>query len=238
MKRLSKHTVRTTVPRGNNIYFEILCYNSRSPDILLLASTNMPTMKHQFLALFALILCSGCSKAEISDARMRHLLAYDHGWIDLTVKASPPNLVPEMKECMVALSVNGESFLLESANFAAANAKGNPIGYRLPVPAGQLDVELTYSMCVKKPFTVKQTLALPKDHLATITLEGAKLTLDSTSAYNPASLDGVRAQLDNVRAKADKTELRLSGIDTLVMACLGLNIAGLALLLWRRKRTP
>jgi hypothetical protein len=168
---------------------------------------------------------------------MNHLMAGDHGWIDLTVKSPQPSKeTPRTKDCSVTFSVNGETLLREDANFIAADSNGSPVGYRFPAPSGKLDVELIYSLCVKEPFVIKQALNLPKDHLAMVTFDDRSLTIDSTSEYNPTSLDSVRSQLEGMRNDAADTDHRLSNTNSLVLICLALNVVALVLLLWRRRR--
>lgn len=173
----------------------------------------------------------------MSDARMSHLMAGDHGWIDLTVKAlSQPKDKFTANECTVMLVVNGESVLRESANFAVADAKGNSIGYRFPAPSGQLDVEFTYLSCVKEPFSIKQSLSLAKDHLAKVVFDGSNLVVSDSSAYKPTSLEAVGAEMKTMRDGVSETEKKLSNNRELILLCLGLNFLILVLLLWRRRR--
>lgn len=173
----------------------------------------------------------------MSDARMNHLMARDHGWIDLTVKSPQPSKEKSLtNDCSVTFSVNGETFLREGANFAAADSKGSPVGYRFLAPSGKLDVEVIYSLCVKEPFVIKQPLNLLKDHMAKITFDGRSLTIDGISEYNPTSLEWVRSQLEGMRNDAADTDHRLSKTNSLVLLCLALNVVALALLLWRRRR--
>lgn len=93
-------------------------------------------MRIRLLLLLLGLLCSGCGKAGVSDARMNHLLAVDHGWLDLTVTGAATT-PPVAGECVLGLSVNGEEVLRERADFAAAATRGVPVGYRLPAPAGR-----------------------------------------------------------------------------------------------------
>lgn len=136
----------------------------------------------------------------------------------------------------MTLAVNGENMLRESADFTTAASKGSPIGYRLPVPIGQLDINLTFSVCVKEPFIVKLPLSILKDELTNVTFEGSKLTVDSKSEYKPASLDLLRSQLDNLRSDATNNERKTSKINTIVLLCLGLNFFVMVFLLLRRRR--
>lgn len=201
-----------------------------------LESTDI-TMLTKLLALFVLVLCSGCSKAEMSDARMNHLMAGDHGWIDLTMKVPAPSKEqPVTHDCAVTFSVNGETLLRESANFIAAHSKGSPIGYRFPAPSGQLDVELIYSLCSKEPLVIRQPLTLMKDHLAKVTFDDASLAIDGAGEYKPASLEWVGSQLEGMRNAAADTDHRLSNTNVLVLVCLVLNLLALVVLIWRRPR--
>jgi hypothetical protein len=63
---------------------------------------------------------SGCAKAEL-DARRDHILAADHGWIDLTLKA-PSGQLPDAEHtsCSIAYSFHGESLLGASADLKQA----------------------------------------------------------------------------------------------------------------------
>ncbi|MES2296270.1 MAG: hypothetical protein V4582_04470 [Pseudomonadota bacterium] len=193
-------------------------------------------MHTKFLALFMLVLCSGCSKAEISDARISHLMARDHGWIDLTVKTPQPSTTPSgAHDCGVSVAVNGETLLRESANFIDADRKGSPVGYRFPAPAGKLDVELIYSLCLAQPFVIKQSLNLPKDHLAKLTFDGRSLAFDGDSPYNPSSLESLHAQLEDMRRGAADADHRMSTMSALVLLCLALNVLVLCLLMLRRR---
>jgi len=193
-------------------------------------------MNAKLFVLSTLLLCSACGKAEMSNARMNHLLAGDHGWVDLTIKSAPSMQKQDTKDCSISLAVNGETVLRESADFSAASKNGSPIGYRFPAPTGKLDIALTYSFCIKDPFVIKQALDLQKDKLTNLIANDATLTIDGTSEYQPASLESVRAQLDTVRSDAANTEHRLSNTNTLVLFCIGLNLLAVALLLWWRRR--
>lgn len=91
-------------------------------------------MKTKLITLCVLALCSGCGRADVSDARLNYLLARDHAWLDVRVQAVPRPV--DQSACSLVLSVNGERMLSELAHFAEATKQGVPLGYRLVVPAG------------------------------------------------------------------------------------------------------
>lgn len=103
----------------------------------------MPKRTH-WVVLAILLSSAGC-RAEMSDARRDHVLAGNHGWIDLT-------------------------------------------GYRVAVPTGKLQTELTIDGCVPLPVVVTLPLDLAKDHLARLVFDGSSLTLHS-SVLEPASVE-------------------------------------------------
>lgn len=187
-------------------------------------------------AISILLVCSGC-KADMSDARRDHLLAGDHGWIDLTVHApaQAPGFDPQ-KACRISLLLNGEAMLGESADLAQAEASHIPLGYRFVAPAGKLQAELNFSACVKDTYTVKYPLVLEKDQLANMLFDGKAVSLQSTSAYEPTSLEWVRAEMLKLQADNAASGSALSMLTKIAIASLVLNALTLLYFLGRQRR--
>jgi hypothetical protein len=198
-------------------------------------------MQARLLVLVLGLLCSGCGKAGMSDARMSHLLDADHGWLDLTVvSTAPAGAKPSAAtgDCALSLTVNGEQVLRESGDYVAATALGNSLGYRFPVPAGKLELMLDLAGCgTPKSRTLHQTFTVSKDQLQSLTLQDGVLRAGEHSEYQPASLDEVRAQLKSVDAELAQTRQGLTAVSNLVWVCLALNALLVLLLLvsWRRR---
>jgi hypothetical protein len=198
-------------------------------------------MQARLLVLVLGLLCSGCGKAGMSDARMSHLLAADHGWLDLTVVSTvPAGAKPTAVQggCALSLTVNGEQVLRESGDYVAAAAQGNSLGYRFPVPAGKLKLMLDLAGCgTPKSRTLHQSFTVSKDQLQSLTLQDGVLRAGEHSEYQPASLDELRAQLKSVDAELAQTRQGLTAVSNLVWVCLALNALLVLLLLasWRRR---
>jgi len=198
----------------------------------------MMTVAHRTLVFAVLVLGSGCSKAELSESRKNHLLAGDHGWVDLVVGAAPagPPVKNTDRACLLTVKANGETLLEEGADYRTAAAAGTPIGYRFPVPSGTLDLELTLARCVGDALVFQQKLEVGKDRLVELALDGKAVTPGASSPYVPASLDTVRARVDAVDAATAQATARVAALERLVQAGLLVNIGAVLVLLWRRKR--
>ena len=208
----------------------------------------------------ALLACAGCAKpSDISEARRDHLLAGPHGWLDVTVHApaapastaSAPVQVavtPNGKDaplkpadvrsgdCRLEFIVNGEVMMADDGNLARADAAGNPLGYRFPVPAGTLDSELHISSCVENPLQVKLPLTQGKDQLSLLEFDGKALALKSVQPYAPATLDTVHADVARLHDRGDATDGMLANLRRLVFASIILNLVVLGMLFRRRRR--
>ena len=174
----------------------------------------------------------------MSEARMSHLLAAEHGWIDLVVKAPPPSngAVPG-RECAISFTSNGELLLREGADYSAAAQAGAPVGYRFPVSVGALKVELAFSGCLRDEARLRQDVTIRKDQLVELMAEGSALKLGASSPYVPASLDDVRGKIGSLQDGVRASDARASSLKTLVHAGLALNAVAVVLLLmlWRRR---
>ncbi|MES3025559.1 MAG: hypothetical protein V4857_28615 [Pseudomonadota bacterium] len=180
----------------------------------------------------------------MSEARREHILADDHGWIDITLQspAQLPGFDPA-KACTLSYLVNGEPLLNENAQLARADENKMPIGFRFPAPAGALQTELLLSHCLGEESKFSLPLTLEKDHLAKLLFDGKTLVLQETTAFKPATLATV--QTDITQLQSDITLLRdgetrssgaLSTLTWLVCASLGLNVAAMLYLFLRRRR--
>ena len=190
------------------------------------------------LLLFALIACAGCTRAS-SDARIDHILAGPHGWIDITLH-TPRLIVAEgaasavgLPSCNVHFETNGETRLSEGADLVQADAAGTPVGYRFVVPAGALNTELTLSGCTDE-LDVSLPVKLEKDQLALLEYDGHKLILKSTQPYAPTSLDGLHGEIATLQQRADGSDTALSTLTKLAIASVLLNVVVIALVLARR----
>ena len=191
------------------------------------------------LILSCLAACAGCTRA--SDARVDHILAGPHGWVDLTLHAPAPDGVASAADgappCSVAFHVNGESMLSEmGVTLVQADAAKSPIGYRFVVPAGSLATDVTVSNCVKTEVHAALPVTLDKDHLALLAFDGKTLALTSNEPYQPATLDAVRGDVAALHDHGAATDGTLSTLTKLVIAGLVLNAIVLAVALRRRNR--
>lgn len=186
-------------------------------------------MRKRLLMLMLGLLCSGCGRAEMSDARMNHLLAVDHGWLDLTVKTQAGWASP-MENCSLVLVANGEQVLRESGDFVSATAQGTPLGYRFPAPAGKLDLQLELG-CDKHYGKLRQSLNLAKDEMQVLTVEDGALQVGEHLAYLPASLNEIRGLLGAVTADQAGMHQEFSLLKHLLWACLAFNFVLVMLLI-------
>ena len=174
----------------------------------------------------------GCSRAE-SDARRDHILAADHGWIDLTLKAPVGAAAgADLKRCDISFGFHGESLLDASADLAQAEANKILVGYRFPAPAGMLHTELTIAHCVKNEVVVKLPLDLKKDHLAELEFDGTTVLVKSSAPYEPTSLEWVRTQILEMQAENGASSTAVSTLTKIALASLGLNFLMLLLMMW------
>ncbi len=192
------------------------------------------------LLLFALIACAGCTQAS-GDARIDHILAGPHGWIDITLH-TPKLIAAESAAsaagspaCHLRLKANGETRLSETADLVQADAAGAPMGYRFVVPAGTLNTELTIEACIDE-LDVSLPVKLEKDQLALVEYDGHKLVLKSTQPYSPASLDGLHGEIATLQQRADGSDSSLSTLTKLAIASVLLNVVVITLVLARRPR--
>lgn len=188
--------------------------------------------------LLGVLLSSAGCRAEMSDARRDHVLAGNHGWIDLTLKAAPKAVGFDAgKSCMVSFASNGERQLAEVADLARAEGGDQPLGYRFVVPSGTLKTELTVDGCVPLPVVVTLPLALAKDQLAHLVFDGSSLALLSSAPYEPTSLEWVRGEILKLHANDEESGAAVSRLTTIAIASLAFNVFALLLfLLSRRKR--
>ena len=186
------------------------------------------------LLLFALIACAGCTRAS-SDARIDHILAGPHGWIDIALRAPVPasaavadkaaaSAAVLSHDCLLSFAVDGETMLTESGDLAQADAAKNPLGYRFVAPAGTLDTRLAITGCIRDG--VQQTLSIPleKDHMASLEFDGRQLTLKSNEPYAPMSLDTLHDQVAKLQHGAESTDGALSKLTRLARLSLLLNV--------------
>lgn len=186
------------------------------------------------LLLFALVACAGCTRAS-SDARIDHILAGPHGWIDITLHAPAPasaavagmaaaSAAKLSHDCLLLFAVDGETMLSESGDLAQADAAKNPLGYRFTAPAGTLDTRLVITGCVRDG--VQQSLSIPlqKDHLASLEFDGRQLALKSNEPYAPMSLDTLHDQVVTLQHGADSTDGALFKLTRLARLSLLLNV--------------
>jgi hypothetical protein len=193
----------------------------------------------RLLILLTLVACAGCTRA--SDARVDHILAGPHGWIDVTLHAPAPVGAASAAEgappCSVAFHVNDESLLSEvGVTLAQADAAKSPIGYRFVVPAGTLATDLTISNCVKSEIHAALPVTLEKDHLALLAFDGKALALTSNEPYQPATLDTLRGDVAALHDHGTATDGALSMLTKLVAVGLLLNVVVLVVALRRRNR--
>lgn len=218
----------------------------------------MPALTKSMIML-ALLACAGCAKpSDISEARREHLMAGPHGWIDVTVHAPTPASAPASapaqvvvklsgkeslkvtdlrpNDCHLEFTVNGETMMVDYGNLAQADAAGNPLGYRFPVPAGALDTGLDISSCVDARLSVKLALAQAKDQLSLLEFDGKALALKAMQPYAPATLDTVHGDVGKLHEHGEATDGTLANLTRLVFAGVILNLVVLGVLFLRRRR--
>lgn len=190
--------------------------------------------------LAVLLLNAGCEAKEMPDSRRDYLLAHDHGWIDLVVKApaGAPGFKPG-EACSVGLMINGDMLLFENANLAGAGSAGMPVGFRFVAPAGKLDAALHLHGCVKDELVLKLPLQLTKDHLVELAFDGVALTAGKAIPFEPTSLEWVRTEMLRMQANTRAGDAATGKLTTLATASVVLNAFGLLALLcyaWSRRR--
>jgi hypothetical protein len=194
-------------------------------------------MRHlpKTLILLTLMLCVGCAKpSDISVARRDHILAGPHGWIDLTLHAPVAASAPASKEvagldknCTIVFTVDGEPLIDERGDLAQADAAKSPLGYRFVAPAGALRTELAISGCVAAPLPLLLPLTLDNGKLAVLEFDGQRLSVASTQAWEPATLEAVRGEVTALHRSGDTAEGTLSTLTKLVIASVLLNVVAL-----------
>ena len=185
------------------------------------------------LVLAVLLSSAGC-RAEMSDARRDHVLAGDHGWIDLTLKALPKSAAYDPKKsCHIAFSSGGEHHFSGLADLAQTAI---PFGYRTVAPAGKAEAELTLGGCLPQPLVVKLPLDLAKDHLARLVFDGSALVLQDSTPYEPTSLDWVRGEILKLQSSGQASGEAMSRLTTIAIASLGLNLLALLTFFVMRRR--
>lgn len=195
----------------------------------------MPPIPKWF-AVTTLLACTACNGADISDARRDHLLAGEHGWIDLTLSAptEAPGFDPATP-CLLTFSLDQERLLGESASLAPAGAGTAPLGYRLVAPAGKRQAELTVSACVKQAYVAKLALPLENKHLARLVFDGKTLQLRDSVPYEPTSLEWVRGEVLKLRASDAASGDALATLTKLAVASLLLNVLTLGYVFLKRR---
>ncbi len=199
------------------------------------------------LILLALLVCAGCAKSsDISEPRRDHILAGPHGWIDLTVHAPAAASAPASASaaasgvpviCAVDFSVDGETMTAGAYDLAHADAAGNPIGFRFPVPAGALKTQLVFNVCVgRESLKARLDVAQQKDQLTTLEFDGKTLALKAMQPYSPATLDTVHGDVGKLHDHGEATDGTLANLTRLVFASVILNLVVLGVLFLRRRR--
>jgi hypothetical protein len=186
------------------------------------------------MLLSTLIMCSGCGKADISDARRDHIMAGNHGWIDITFDAGPPaDPTATDHHCSIAFFLNGEVMLNETADIAAA-AGSNPTGYRFPAPSGTLNADLQLALCTQSPVSLKRQITLGKDQLLTLHFDGKALLAGNATPYLPTTLEQVRSEISKLQNAQITADGGLVTLKWFALASLFLNTVLVFLLLKRR----
>lgn len=195
------------------------------------------TLSMRSALLLAVLFSSAGCRADMSDARRNHVLAGDHGWIDLTLKAAPASATSDLKKsCHVSFSFGGEYQFSEMADLASAAASHNPPGYRIVAPAGKAEAELTVETCLPKPLVVTLELELAKDHLARLAFDGSALVLLESTPYEPTSLEWVRGELLKLQSGGQASGEAVAKLTTIAMASLALNLLALLVFFLTRRR--
>ena len=201
----------------------------------------------KILIVLAVLAASGCSRsADLLEARRDHILAADHGWIDVTLHAPASSPASHAKArgdandsgCGVRFSIDGESFVTDSADLAAAEAARVPIGYRFAVPAGKLASTLSVR-CNGNDVSADLPLEIAKNQVSTLEFDGKALTLARSAFVDPASLDSLRGDLLKMQDTANTSDAVQSRLTQLVVANIaldGLLVAIVLAVIFRRRR--
>ncbi|MBJ7310381.1 hypothetical protein ACFOLJ_06580 [Rugamonas sp. CCM 8940] len=195
----------------------------------------MPPIPKWF-AVTTLLACTACNGADISDARRDHLLAGEHGWIDLTLSAPDAAAgFDPATPCLLTFSLDKEGLLGESATLAPAAAGTAPLGYRLVAPAGKHLAELNIAGCVKEAYSAKLALSLENKHLANLVFDGKTLQLRDSLPYEPTSLEWVRGEVLKLQAHDATSADALATLTKLAIASLLLNVLTLGYVFLKRR---
>ncbi len=193
------------------------------------------------LLVLATLACSACSRAEPVEARRDHILAADHGWVDVTLHAAPAaaaSAAAAGTACAVAVSINGEAFVRDSIDLAAADAARSPIGYRFAVPAGRLDAAL-HVTCGQADVAADLPLDVVKNQVSTLEFDGAKLALVRSAFLDPASMDSLRGDLLKMQDASNSSYAVMARMTQLLVASIVLNVLVIVVVFatrWRRRR--
>ncbi len=209
----------------------------------------------KFMIVAAVLAASGCSRsADLLEARRDHILAADHGWIDVTLHAPAPaaSATPASspaargkasgdtngRDCAIRFSIDGESFVADNADLAAAEAARAPIGYRFAVPAGKLASTLNVR-CNGSEVSADLPLEIAKNQVSTLEFDGQALTLVRSAFVDPASLDSLRGDLLKMQDAANTSDAVQSRLTQLAVANIALDALLVAIVLaviFRRRR--
>ena len=155
-------------------------------------------MMMKALLIGALLLVSGCGRAELSAARKDYVLAKDHGWLELTVEVPPGRFRPptNQRHCALQVDINGETFTQE-----ALYLQGDPghysvnTGFLLVAPAGVSTIDLSVGDCAATTLHSTLSVTVAKNHMLQLAYNGQTLARTAEQAYLPPTLSSLDQRL-------------------------------------------
>jgi hypothetical protein len=166
------------------------------------------------LSLLCLLSCiSGCATA-VSPARESFILSKPHGWIeisinDYSVPARPPREGEEQPvplSCSISIKVNHEHFLTDEL-YPTGQTSPYSInsGFRIAVPAGELNVEVSYRGCKiiegeVKGYEIEAPAVIQEGYVTPVSFDGVSLTVGTPETNKAITLESINERLENIES--------------------------------------
>jgi hypothetical protein len=130
---------------------------------------------------------------------------------------------------------------VDRRDLAQGDAAHSPLGYRIVAPVGLLQAQLDIDGCVAPALKLSLPVTLEPDHLVLLQFDGQKLSLQSTQAWTPATLDAVRGDVAGLHEHAASTDGALGMLTKLAIASVLLNVIvvlGVMVVALKRRNAP